>query len=104
MTECRHSLHHRCLGADFATSPAATTGIGTAWDEGPHRDLVGDLSKYASSWSAHGLVPQSLSSDGPAGDAKCTKDSVNYWKAPEFMSWLYNDSPVKDTVHTLHHT
>ena len=36
-------------------------------------------------------------SDG-AGDSQCTKDSVKYWKSPEFLSWLYNDSPVKDTV------
>ena len=33
-----------------------------------------------------------------AGDAPCTMNSVHYWKAPEFLSWLYNDSPVKDTV------
>lgn len=22
----------------------------------------------------------------------------NYWKSQEFLAWLYNDSPVKDTV------
>ena len=38
-----------------------------------------------------------LWADGP-GDAKCTHDSVNYWKAPEFLSWVYNESPVKDTM------
>ena len=36
-------------------------------------------------------------SDG-AGDSACTRDSIKYWKAPQFLSWLYNDSPVKDTV------
>ena len=36
------------------------------------------------------------------GDAPCTHDSVKYWKSPEFFSWLYNDSPVKDTVVTNH--
>ena len=41
--------------------------------------------------------PEVLWADGP-GDAKCTHDSVNYWKAPEFLSWVYNESPVKDTI------
>ena len=41
--------------------------------------------------------PDVIWADG-AGDAKCTHDSVKYWKAPEFLSWLYNDSPVKETV------
>ena len=35
--------------------------------------------------------------DGP-GDAHCTHDSIKYWKSPEFLSWLYNESPVKNTV------
>ena len=38
-----------------------------------------------------------LWADGP-GDAECTHDSVNYWKAPEFLSWVYNESPVKNTI------
>ena len=41
--------------------------------------------------------PEVIWADG-AGDAKCTHDSVKYWKSPEFLSWLYNDSPVKMTV------
>ena len=41
--------------------------------------------------------PEVLWADG-AGDAPCTHDSVNYWKAPEFLSWVYNESPVKDMV------
>ena len=45
----------------------------------------------------HLFQPEVLWADG-AGDAPCTHDSVNYWKAPEFLSWVYNESPVKDTV------
>ncbi len=41
--------------------------------------------------------PEVLWADGP-GDAACTHDSVKYWKAPEFLSWVYNESPVKDTM------
>jgi alpha-L-fucosidase len=26
--------------------------------------------------------------------------SYNYWRSPEFLAWLYNESPVKDTVVT----
>ncbi|KAK6189935.1 hypothetical protein SNE40_001897 [Patella caerulea] len=36
--------------------------------------------------------PDIVWSDGPMG-----ADS-NYWKSKEFLSWLYNDSPVKDRV------
>ena len=43
------------------------------------------------------LKPEVIWADG-AGDSKCTHDSVNYWKAPEFLSWMYNESPVKDAV------
>lgn len=43
------------------------------------------------------LQPEVVWADG-AGDAKCTHDSVKYWKSPVFLSWLYNDSPVKNTV------
>ena len=27
-----------------------------------------------------------------AGDATCTQNSTAYWKAPEFISWLYNNA------------
>lgn len=33
-------------------------------------------------------------------DGDWEADSVSYWKSPEFLAWLYNDSPVKDTVVT----
>ena len=33
-----------------------------------------------------------------AGDAPCTHDSVKYWKAPSFLSWLYNNGPNRNTV------
>eukprot|EP00117_Sycon_ciliatum_P025784 scpid45826/ scgid2625/ Alpha-L-fucosidase; Alpha-L-fucoside fucohydrolase len=42
--------------------------------------------------------PEVIWADGAAGDNPCSRDSVTYWKAPEFISWLYNESPVKDTV------
>ena len=43
------------------------------------------------------VQPDVIWSDG-AGDTPCTYDSIRYWKAPEFLSWVYNESPVKDTV------
>ena len=33
-----------------------------------------------------------------AGDAPCTHDSTKYWKAPNFISWLYNNGPNQNTV------
>lgn len=33
-------------------------------------------------------------------DGDWEADSETYWKSPEFLAWLYNDSPVKDTVVT----
>lgn len=33
-------------------------------------------------------------------DGDWEADSVTYWKSPEFLAWLYNESPVKDTVVT----
>ena len=45
------------------------------------------------------MQPEVIWADGD-GDAPCTHDSVNYWKSPEFLSWLYNESPVKNTVVT----
>ena len=43
------------------------------------------------------VQPEVIWADGD-GDAPCTHDSVNYWKSPEFLSWVYNESPVKNTV------
>ena len=40
------------------------------------------------------MQPEVIWADG-AGDAPCTHNSIKYWKAPEFLSWLYNESPVK---------
>ena len=39
--------------------------------------------------------PEIIWADGP-GDAPCTHDSIKYWKAPQFLSWLYNESPVRN--------
>ncbi|XP_065842443.1 alpha-L-fucosidase-like isoform X1 [Oscarella lobularis] len=41
--------------------------------------------------------PDVIWADG-AGDAPCTHDSVKYWKAPSFLSWLYNNGPNRNTV------
>ena len=35
--------------------------------------------------------PDLIWSDGAAGP-------VEYWQSREFLAWLYNDSPVKDSV------
>ncbi|XP_019856944.1 PREDICTED: tissue alpha-L-fucosidase-like isoform X7 [Amphimedon queenslandica] len=45
--------------------------------------------------------PDIIWADAPGENkSPCTHDSVKYWKAPEFFSWLYNESPVKETVLT----
>ncbi len=44
------------------------------------------------------LQPDLLWADGASGNVPCIKDSIDYWKSPQFLSWLYNDSPVKDKV------
>lgn len=33
-------------------------------------------------------------------DGDWEADGVTYWRSPEFLAWLYNESPVKDTVVT----
>ena len=43
------------------------------------------------------LQPEVIWADG-SGDAPCTHDSIKYWKSPEFLSWVYNESPVKMTT------
>ena len=40
--------------------------------------------------------PDLIWADGP-GDTPCTR-LATYWKSAEFQSWLYNESPNKDTV------
>ena len=40
------------------------------------------------------LQPDIVWADG-SGDAPCTHNSIKYWKAPHFLSWLYNESPVR---------
>ena len=41
--------------------------------------------------------PDIVWADG-AGDSPCTKNSIKYWKSPEFLSWLYNESPVNNNT------
>ncbi|XP_077052393.1 tissue alpha-L-fucosidase-like isoform X3 [Siphateles boraxobius] len=59
-------------------------------DNGPHRDLVGDLGNAI----RKRYKPDLIWSDGD-WEAPDT-----YWNSTEFLAWLYNDSPVKDVVVT----
>ncbi|XP_014609668.1 PREDICTED: plasma alpha-L-fucosidase isoform X2 [Polistes canadensis] len=49
-------------------------------------------SKYSFSWNSIDIGPQKNLIDG---DWEATD---SYWKSKEFLSWLYNESPVKETV------
>ena len=40
--------------------------------------------------------PMLLWNDG-AGDAPC-QHTTQYWDAPKFRSWVYNESPVRDSI------
>eukprot|EP01121_Diplochlamys_sp_Union-15-3_P010181 TRINITY_DN2834_c0_g1_i4.p1 TRINITY_DN2834_c0_g1~~TRINITY_DN2834_c0_g1_i4.p1 ORF type:complete len:534 (+),score=91.57 TRINITY_DN2834_c0_g1_i4:29-1603(+) len=129
------SKHHE----GWCNFPSAQHWNWNSLDQGPHRDLVGELTNSVRTAGLHmGLYhslrewynplyiqdnndncsttsfvdeillptlydmtarykPDIIWADG-AGDAQCTLDSVSYWKAPKFLSWLYNDSPVKSSV------
>lgn len=118
----------------FALWPSAQAWNWNSVDIGPHRDLVGELSKAVKAaglrmglyhslfeWrntlylqdKAHGfntslyvdevLQPQLrdiVTTYEPAlvwvdGDWEAAD---SYWKSKEFLTWLYNDSPVRDEV------
>lgn len=55
------------------------------------RDFVVDKTMPELYELVNNYRPDIIWSDGANGPDE-------YWKAPEFIAWLYNDSPVKDTV------
>uniref|UniRef100_A0A8C3PT03 Hydroxymethylglutaryl-CoA lyase, mitochondrial n=1 Tax=Calidris pygmaea TaxID=425635 RepID=A0A8C3PT03_9CHAR len=57
-------------------------------DTGPHRDLVGELGQAL----RERYKPDLIWSDGD------WEAPESYWNSTSFLAWLYNDSPVKDTV------
>ena len=62
--------------------------------------MGGSKSAWDISILRQGIVvvqPEVIWADG-AGDSPCTHNSIKYWKAPQFLSWLYNDSPVGMTT------
>jgi alpha-L-fucosidase len=118
------SKHHD----GFALWPSAQSWNWNAADVGPHRDLAGDLSKAVKAQGLHmgfyyslyewfnplyktdvnryvneHMLPQlkdlvmRYEPDiiWPDGEWEHTSDT---WKSQSFLSWLYNESPVKNTV------
>ena len=61
-----------------------------------HGEHTKDRLKLSPPVSLPLLQPMVLWNDG-AGDAKCQKTS-EYWDAPKFRSWVYNESPVRDSI------
>lgn len=120
------SKHHE----GFALWPSAQSWNWNAVDIGPHRDLAGDLTKAVKSKGLKmGFYYSLYEWYNPLYHADVNryvnehmlpqmKDLVNRykpdvfwpdgeweypsatWKSPEFLAWLYNDSPVKEGVVT----
>lgn len=118
------SKHHE----GFTLWPSAESSNWNSVDAGPHRDLCGDLTKsvkakglhmgfyyslyewfnplYTSNVSKYvddHMMPQlkdlvtRYEPDIVWTDGEWEQPS-NVWKSTEFLSWLYNESPVKNTV------
>jgi len=118
------SKHHD----GFALWPSAQSWNWNSMDVGPHRDLAGDLSaavkarglKMGFYYSLYEWYNPLYHSDPAAYVAEHMlpqlKDLVtryhpavlwtdgeweqpsSVWRSPEFLAWLFNDSPVKDEV------
>uniref|UniRef100_A0A8C8ZKP3 Alpha-L-fucosidase n=1 Tax=Prolemur simus TaxID=1328070 RepID=A0A8C8ZKP3_PROSS len=94
----------------FTNWPSPVSWNWNSNDVGPHRDLVGELgtalrkrsmmtplyssldTKLCPHHMSSSYKPDLIWSDG---EWEC---SDTYWNSTEFLSWLYNDSPVKDEV------
>lgn len=118
------SKHHE----GFALWPSKHSWNWNAADVGPHRDLAGDLTKavkaqglrmgfyyslyewfnplYRENFPRYvddHMIPQmkdlvnAYQPDIFWTDGEWDHDS-KAWKSPEFLAWLYNESPVKDEV------
>uniref|UniRef100_A0A2K5RFI0 Alpha-L-fucosidase n=1 Tax=Cebus imitator TaxID=2715852 RepID=A0A2K5RFI0_CEBIM len=72
----------------FTNWPSPVSWNWNSKDVGPHRDLVGELGTAL----RKSYKPDLIWSDGE-WEAPDT-----YWNSTDFLSWLYNDSPVKDEV------
>ena len=118
------SKHHE----GFALWPSAQSWNWNSVDVGPHRDLCGDLSKAVKNKGLHmgfyyslyewynptyltdfpayvneHMIPQmkdlvtKYTPDILWTDGEWDRPSKD-WKSEEFLSWLYNESPVRDNV------
>uniref|UniRef100_A0A8C9GWV8 alpha-L-fucosidase n=1 Tax=Piliocolobus tephrosceles TaxID=591936 RepID=A0A8C9GWV8_9PRIM len=72
----------------FTNWPSPVSWNWNSKDVGPHRDLVGELGTAL----RKRYKPDLIWSDG---EWECPD---TYWNSTNFLSWLYNDSPVKDEV------
>jgi len=120
------SKHHE----GFALWPSREAWNWNAYDAGPHRDLAGDLSTAVKKTGLHmgfyyslyewynPLYKQDVNKYVDQHMLPQLKDLVNryqpdivwpdgewdhsdtVWRSREFLSWLYNESPVKNTVVT----
>ncbi len=119
------SKHHE----GFTLWPSAQSWNWNAVDVGPHRDLLGDLTKSVKNkglkmgyyyslyeWFNPLYKPETIDRYVNEHMLPQMKDLVNsykpdilwgdgqwdysssVWKMPEFMAWLYNESPVKETI------
>jgi len=118
------SKHHE----GFTLWPSAQSWNWNAMDVGPHRDLCGDLTKSVKAKGLHmgfyyslyewfnplyksnlnqyvdnHMIPQMkdlvtrYQPDVLWTDGEWEKQSAD-WKSPQFLSWLYNESPVKNSI------
>jgi alpha-L-fucosidase len=118
------SKHHE----GFTLWPSAQSWNWNSYDVGPHRDLCGDLTKAVKNKGLHmgfyyslyewynptyltdlpvyvnsHMIPQMkdlvtrYTPDILWTDGEWDKPSKE-WKSEEFLSWLYNESPVKNSI------